>query len=75
MNLYEHVPETIKVSAAVAAPALTIVGYSVEQWTFVLSAIVSLLVIAEKLPGFVKRCKEFVRSVRRAIEKRKTDGG
>jgi hypothetical protein len=62
------VPDTLKVSTAVAAPVLTFLGVSVEQWTFILSAIVSFLFIIEKLPVFIQRCKSFIewmRDVRR----------
>ena len=58
------VPDTLKVSTAVAAPVLTFLGVSVEQWTFILSAIVSLLFIIEKLPVFIQRCKSFIEWMR-----------
>jgi Sec-independent protein translocase protein TatA len=56
----EQIPDTLKVATAVSAPVLTFMGVSVEQWTFVLSAVVSILFIVEKLPVFVKRLKELI---------------
>ncbi len=62
MNFYQHtieqIPDGLKVATAVSAPVLTFLGVSVEQWTFVLSAIVSLLFIIEKLPVFISRCRQ-----------------
>lgn len=57
-NTIEQIPDGLKVATAVSAPVLTFLGVSVEQWTFVLSAIVSLLFIIEKLPVFISRCKQ-----------------
>lgn len=54
-NYLEQIPDAAKVGTAVAAPVLTLFGVSVEEWTFILSAIVSLLFIAEKLPGFIRK--------------------
>ena len=65
MNAYqqalENIPDGIKVGTAVAAPVLNLFGVPIEEWTFILSAIVSLLFIIEKLPVFILRCKTFVR--------------
>ena len=65
MNAYqqalENIPDGIKVGTAVSAPVLNLFGVPIEEWTFILSAIVSLLFIIEKLPVFILRCKTFVR--------------
>ena len=65
MNAYqqalENIPDGIKVGTAVSAPMLNLFGVPIEEWTFILSAIVSLLFIIEKLPIFIQRCKTFVR--------------
>ena len=53
----EQIPDGIKVATAVSAPVLTFLGVSVEDWTYILSAIVSLLFIIEKLPVFISRCR------------------
>lgn len=57
----ENIPDGIKVGTAVSAPMLNLFGVPIEEWTFILSAIVSLLFIIEKLPIFILRCKTFVR--------------
>lgn len=54
MNYLEQVPDTAKVAAASAAPVLTLFGVSVEQWGFVISAIVGILFIVEKIPVAAK---------------------
>ena len=65
MNAYqqalENIPDGIKVGTAVSAPVLNLFGVPIEEWTFILSAIVSVLFIIEKLPIFILRCKTFVR--------------
>lgn len=65
----EQIPDTAKVGASVAAPALHFLGVSVEDWTFVLSAIVSVLFVIEKLPMLITRIKSFIKW----IKKVKTD--
>lgn len=50
MQYLDQVPDSLKVVAASAAPALTLMGFTLEEWTFILSGIVSLLFIIEKLP-------------------------
>ncbi len=51
----EQVPDAVKAGVAVSSPVLALFGYPVEQWGFVLSAIVALLFIVEKLPMFITR--------------------
>lgn len=53
--------DNVKVAASLAAPALTLFGVSVEDWTFILSAIVSIFFIIEKLPMFIVRMKAFTK--------------
>ena len=54
MNIYENIPETVKVSTAVGPAALSLYGLPIEQWVFILSAVVSILVIVEKLPKAIQ---------------------
>ena len=70
MQYLEQVPDTIKVAAAISAPALTFLGISVEQWTFVLSAVVSILFIIEKLPTFIERCRSFMKWIKNVKRKK-----
>lgn len=61
MNIQEHlpnVPDVAKVVVATSSSVLTIFGLPVEQWMYILSGIVSLLFIIEKIPMLIKRMKE-----------------
>lgn len=63
MNIYEHVPESVKVSTAVGPAALSLLGMPIEQWVYILSAVVSLFIIIEKLPAVVhsiKRMRDWI---------------
>lgn len=57
--------DVVKVSVATGAPVLTVAGYPVEQWGYVLSAIVALFVIIEKSPIVVARIRQFRNWVRK----------
>jgi hypothetical protein len=61
----DHIPDTIKVGVSVAAPGLHFLGVSVEQWTFVLSAAVSILFIIEKLPMLISRVRAFIKWIKK----------
>lgn len=61
MKFIEQINDTAKVSLATAAPVLTVFGVPVETWGYILSAIVSLMFIIEKIPMFVIRMKQFKR--------------
>lgn len=64
MDVFERVPEAAKVSAAVGPAALTLMGMPLEQWILILSAIVSILVIIEKLPKVIHSIKNIVDWIR-----------
>lgn len=68
-HISEHVPDGIKVTASLSAPALTVAGVSLEEWTFILSAIVSLLFIIEKLPMLWGRIKKIAMKIRQYARK------
>lgn len=55
----DNIPDGAKVAVSVTAPVLTLFGITVEDWTYILSAIVSVLFIIEKTPTMIKRVKEF----------------
>lgn len=57
MQIY-NIPDGAKVAVSVTAPVLTLFGITVEDWTYILSAIVSVLFIIEKTPTMIKRVKE-----------------
>jgi hypothetical protein len=57
-NISEHIPDGVKVGASLSAPTLSFAGVPLEEWTFILSAIVSILFIIEKLPMLINRLKK-----------------
>jgi len=63
-NILEHVPDSVKVSAAVSAPGLSFLGVPVESWGYILSIIVAVMVIIEKTPIVIQRFKEVISLVR-----------
>lgn len=64
--MLDQVPDGVKVAGAMTAPVLTFLGITVEDWTFILSAFVSILFIIEKLPMFINRVRAFIRWMREA---------
>lgn len=68
-HISEHIPDGLKVGVSVSAPALTVVGIPLEQWTFILSAIVSLLFIVEKLPMLINRIKQLYLRIKKYVSK------
>lgn len=63
-NIYDSIPDSVKVGVSVSSPTLSLFGVPVEQWTFVLSGVVSLLFIIEKLPVFITRVKAFIKWIK-----------
>lgn len=59
MQILENIPDSMKVAVSVSPPVFTVMGLPMETWTYILSAIVSLMFIIEKLPVFFERCKSF----------------
>lgn len=61
MNLQEsmqQVPDSAKIAIATSTSALSLFGIPVEQWMYLLSAVVSILFIIEKIPVLIERCKQ-----------------
>lgn len=56
-NILSIVPDHYKAGVAVTPAVLDIAGFPVEQWMFVLSGIVSILFIIEKIPMLIERIK------------------
>lgn len=61
----EQIPDGAKVAASAAAPVLTLMGVPLQEWTYILSAIVSVLFIIEKTPMLINRAKEMYYYVKR----------
>lgn len=59
-NTLETIPDSAKVAGAIAAPGLAFFGIGVEDWGYILSAIVSIMFIIEKIPTFLMRLRAFV---------------
>lgn len=64
MDIYERIPEAAKVGTALGPAALTLMGIPLDQWLLILSAVVSLLIIVEKLPKAIHAIKNIVEWVR-----------
>lgn len=56
-HIAETIPDSVKVAAAGAAPMASLFGLTAEEWSFVLSSIVALLFIIEKLYKFYRTVK------------------
>jgi hypothetical protein len=54
----EHIPDSVKVSASLAAPSLSLFGLPIETWGYIASLIVAVMVIIEKTPIVIQRFKE-----------------
>ena len=65
----DQVPDGVKVVASVSTPVLSILGFPVEQWGYVLSAIVAILFIIEKLPMLIQRIESLVKWIKRVKQK------
>lgn len=50
MDIYEKIPESAKLTTAMGPAALGLFGIPLSEWVLILSIVVSLLVIIEKLP-------------------------
>lgn len=53
-HIVEAIPDSAKVVVAAASPMASLFGLTVEEWSFVLSGIVALLFILEKLYRFYR---------------------
>lgn len=60
-NYVEQIPDSAKVGVAVMAPMANFIGLTVEEWSYVLSAIVALLFIIEKAYRLYKEVRERLR--------------
>jgi hypothetical protein len=65
MQISDNIPDSVKVAVSVS-PSLSYVflGLPLETWTYVLSAVVSIMFIIEKLPVFIERVRQFYKWVR-----------
>lgn len=61
----DQIPDGAKVAASAAAPVLSLLGLPLQEWTYILSAIVSVLFIIEKTPVLIARIKQLKDYVKR----------
>lgn len=64
MQVLEQVPDSVKISAALSSSAFTFMGLPVEQWMYILSAIVSILFILEKIPKVIQSMQKTYRWIK-----------
>lgn len=57
MKIVENIPDSVKVLGSVSPPALTFFGIAVQEWTYVLSALISIMFIIEKIPTMYRTFK------------------
>lgn len=58
-SVTENASDTIKIALSASAPVLTVFGISLDQWTYILSAIVSIFFLIEKSPVVIRRIITF----------------
>lgn len=59
MEILNQIPDGVKVGASLSAPVLTFFGITLEDWTYILSIVVSILFIIEKVPTVIMKLKQF----------------
>lgn len=52
-HILEQVPDSAKITSVAITPILSIFGVPLEQWVYVLSAIMTILFIIEKIPKVI----------------------
>lgn len=52
-HIVEQVPDSAKITSVAITPILSIFGVPLEQWVYVLSAIMTILFIIEKIPKVI----------------------
>jgi len=49
MQMLEQIPDSAKVGVSLSAPALTLMGVTLEDWSYILAMTVSVVFIIEKI--------------------------
>lgn len=52
-HILEQVPDSAKITSVAITPILSLFGVPLEQWVYVLSAIMTILFIIEKIPKVI----------------------
>lgn len=66
---WQSIPDSFKVVGGSSPPVLHMFGVPVEQWSFIISIVIGLFYIIEKLPKVLDSIKFMYRKLR----KRRTD--
>jgi hypothetical protein len=64
-NYFHESADAVKVGVATSPATLSLFGYPMADWGYVLSAIVSVMFIIEKTPVVIMRFKQFKRWLKR----------
>jgi len=62
MNIQEslnQVPDSVKVTVATSSAVFSIMGFSLQDWVYILSGVVSIMFIIEKLFSWTIRYKRY----------------
>lgn len=68
MNV-DNAVDNAKIAVSFLAPGLTILGIHVQEWTYILSGIVSILLIIEKFPIVIRIFSRFVQWIKKVLRK------
>lgn len=63
MQTIEQIPDPAKAAITIPVPVLSLAGVPIEQWVFVLSAILTILFIIEKLPKAIMSVRWLYRKI------------
>lgn len=63
MNDNDSFMDLIKIASATTPAGLTVLGYPIEDWAFIVSITVGLFFIIEKLPATLDSIKEMKRRI------------
>lgn len=64
MFVSDQTADAVKVGVSVAPAALSLYGIGLQDWVYITSAIVAIMVMIEKLPIMFSRVRSLVRWIR-----------
>lgn len=69
----DHIPDSLKLTAATSPTVLNLWGIPVEQWMFIASAVVSIMFVIEKAPVCIRNIKIFINWIKDVKQKKSTN--
>jgi hypothetical protein len=60
-QISNQIPDTAKVATAVSSSVLSLFGIPVQEWGYVLSGLVAIVILLEKSPIVIQRIKSLWR--------------